>query len=43
MLDIWGQYDWVMDKLIEHIYGYAILKIASLSNTGYKEKYLYTK
>ncbi len=37
------EYDWVTDKLIERIRGYAKLWIASPGGTDYREKYLRAK
>ncbi len=37
------EYDWVMDKLIECIRGYARLWIVSPGGTDYREKYLRAK
>lgn len=37
------EYDWVTDKLIKHIHGYAKLWIVSPGVSDYRINYLYTK
>lgn len=38
-----GEYDWVTDRLIEKICGYAKLWIESPGGSDYREKYLHAK